>query len=230
MMRALAAALFLAGLLASDPVAAASRCLPPVGTLVYQVLNDGVPVGMVRIALDGAGGGRRIRSSVDVELTVLAVLKLRYQHQSEELWRDGAFHSFHGRTEDLGKRYEVAIEARDGDIEMTRNGAAKAAAGPLMSWVVWCEAALREARVVDPLKGKLKGISASFLGAERIELAGRQVVGRRYRVTRKESTGEVWYGPDGIVAMARFSTVIGTTGTVVLIENSTVTSVTQKPG
>lgn len=215
----MAAVLGLAGL-AAVPAAAAPDCAPPLGTLTYRVLNDDVPVGEIEIAIDGAGGDRDIRASVDVELSLLGVIGLRYRHHSQELWRGGRFQSFRGRTDDIGKRYEVAIETRGGEMHMTRNGAPRNAEGPLMTWAVWCEAALREDRVVDPLKGKLKGIEATFLGTETVDLGGHEVPGRRWRVVRKKTEGDVWYGPAGIVVKARFPTAIGTTGTAILMSHN----------
>jgi hypothetical protein len=191
------------------------RCLPPLGSLRYEILNEEAPVGAIHIEVRRDGARLLVRTDVDLEITFLKIPVLSYRHRSEEVWRHGAFEGFEGRTKNNHKRYEVAIRTTATGLRVSRNGKVREIAAPLMSWAIWCEAALATTSIVDTLKGKVKDFEAVFLGLSRLGLKPGEVRARHYRVRRKQRTGEVWYGPDGVVAEAVFPTELGTTARLI---------------
>ncbi len=203
-------------LLSANAVAGAVDCSPPPGTLVYKLFNDAEPVGEARIDIIKNGTETRIRTEVDVEVSILIFSGLAYRHNSEEVWRDGVFDRFRGKTDNAGKLYDISITATPTGVRLNRNGRIHEITAPLMTWAIWCEAALGQPQILDPLKGKLKPFSATFRGVETLTIGGRKISSRRFHVVRKGRPGDLWYGPDGIVVKAAFPSRIGTTGTAIL--------------
>ena len=208
-------ALLTAFIAISDQSWAEPRCLPPLGSIAYTILNEEAPVGTIRIEVRRDGERLLVRTDVDLEITFLRIPVLSYRHRSEEIWRDGAFEGFDGRTKNNAKRYEVVIGTTETGLRVSRNGKVRETGAPLMSWAIWCEAALATTSIVDTLKGKVKDFEASFLGLSRLGHGSGAVRARHYRVRRKQRTGEVWYGPDGVIAEAVFPTELGTTARLI---------------
>jgi hypothetical protein len=114
---------------------------------------------------------------------------------------------------DNGREFAVTVSAQGEGLRIEVNGASAQAAGALLSWLLWCEDALMDGPLVNPLKGRRSKITVSYAGLEPV--AGRDKPARRYDVTRAGRTSRVWYGPDGIAVRADIPTKRGSLVTVV---------------
>ena len=198
-------------LLAMVPAAGAA-CPPPAGDLVFSLSEDGDPVGRLRVRIGEQEAGITIRTEIDIRVNVLFVIPiLVYRHSSIEVWADGAFRRFSGVTVDNGREFAVTVSAQDDGLHVAVNGAARDEAGSLLTWLLWCEDALKDGPLLNPLKGRRSEIGVAYAGLEQV--AGG--VARRYDVTRAGRLSRVWYGPDGIAVKAHIPTKRGTRVTVV---------------
>jgi hypothetical protein len=212
-MKTLRLSLVALGLLATAP-ASGVACPPPAGDLGFGLLEDGDPVGRLGVKIRERETGITILTVIDIRVTALFVIPvLVYRHSSEEVWSDGAFRRFSGFTVDNGREFAVTVSAQGEGLRIEVNGASAQAAGALLSWLLWCEDALMDGPLVNPLKGRRSKITVSYAGLEPV--AGRDKPARRYDVTRAGRTSRVWYGPDGIAVRADIPTKRGSLVTVV---------------
>ena len=108
---------------------------------------------------------------------------------------------------DNGREFAVTVTPRGDGFRVSVNGAAKDGAGALLTWLLWCEDALKDGALLNPLKGRRSEISVADRGLEQD--------GRHYDVTRAGRTSRVWYGDDGIAVRAEIPTKRGSLVTVV---------------
>lgn len=206
-------ALVALNLLAMAPAAGAA-CPPPAGDLGFSLSEDGDPVGRIGIEIREQEAETTIRTEIDIRVTVLFVIPiLVYRHSSVEVWVDGAFRRFSGLTVDNGREFAVTVSVQGNGLRVSVNGAAKDAAGSLLTWLLWCEEALKDGPLLNPLKGRRSEMTVAYRGLEPV--AGGDGPARRYDVTRAGRVSRVWYGPDGIVVRAVIPTKRGTRVTVV---------------
>jgi hypothetical protein len=217
--RTLLSGLLLAAMLGFAPpgdarAEAPERCAPPPGPIVYRIIHEGDEVGWLEISIQTNGAETAIYTAIDIGITLAYVIPvLDYRHDSTEIWRDGAFERFDGMTVDNGREHVVSILSEGTGLRLLKAGDPPAIFdAALLSWTVWCEAALKAGRLLNPLKGRTKDFTAKFAGEETTTLEEVSVSGRRYDVEfhtpdgADVRSGTVWYGEDGIVAALTFPT------------------------
>ncbi len=198
--------------------AAQAACPPPdAGRLDYKVLVEGKPAGRLEMDFQGDGVRTQVRTTIAVQVNILFLIPvLIYRHDSRETWVAGAFRHFSGLTVDNGREYNITVDAKDGALRVVRNGVATEVTATLLTGAVWCQQTLRNERILNPLKGRLKRVSAEYLGQERVKVGAGSTLARHYAVTQQGRRGAVWYGEDGIVVKARFPTKSGRQVTILL--------------
>lgn len=219
MIRNLLTALFLAAILGlvalgEARAGASERCAPPPGPIVYRIIHEGDDVGWFEISIQANGAETAIDTVIDIGITLAYVIPvLDYRHESTEVWRDGAFERFDGVTVDNGREHVITVLPESDGLRLLKAGDPPAMHdAALLSWTVWCEAALAAGRLLNPLKGRTKDFTAHLAGEETTTLEGAAISGRRYDVefSTPDGTdvrsGAVWYGKDGIVAAFSFPT------------------------
>ena len=114
---------------------------------------------------------------------------------------------------DNGRQFAVTVSPRGEGFRVSVNGAVKDGAGALLTWLLWCEDALKDGPLLNPLKGRRSQISVAERGLESVAVGDSPA--RRYDVTRAGRTSRVWYGDDGIAVRAIIPTKRGSLVTVV---------------
>ena len=194
--------------------AAGAACPPPATDLGYSLWQDGDPAGRLQVTIGKGKAGTTIRSDIDIRVNVLFVIPvLVYRHSSVEIWSDGAFREFSGYTVDNGREFAVTVTPRGEGFRVSVNGADKDGAGALLTWLLWCEDALKDGALLNPLKGRRSEITVAYRGLESV--AGVDSPARRYDIIRAGRTSRVWYGTDGIAVRAHIPTKRGILVTVV---------------
>ena len=220
------AAALLAVLWTGHPTAADDpACAPPPGEFRYRVYHEGDEVGRLAIAVAEEPGATVIRTQIEIEVRALFFIPvLDYRHDSEEIWRDGAFERFAGRTVDNGREHVVVVEPDGEALLLEKEGDPPAQIdATLLSWTVWCEAALTRGRLLNPLKGRTKVFTTGAPVTETLAIEGQSLPVRRLDVVygtpdgSDQREGAVWYGADGVVVKFTFETKRGTMATLVRV-------------
>ncbi len=190
---------------------ATGPCYAPAPRLEYTVLLGGSPIGYQRMAFDGDSARLVVRTEVEISASFLFVPLIDLTHQSEEIWIDGHFRAFDGRTVDNGRETLVSVSADSGGLTAYRNGEATPLPPTGLPGSLWCRESLRVQGPVllfDTVKGRTGMVAVHDAGEDELD-----VPGARTRASHYARTGaferEVWFGPDGMGLRARIPSKLG---------------------
>jgi hypothetical protein len=195
--------------------AAVERCRLPEAGLHYTIFNDRDDVGDLNLKVKHEPDITTIDVAMDIKISILAIPAYSFRHRSQEIWTGGqlvrsqARSVDNGRTKDvkmqnLGDRY--LVESDDGPIRMT---------GARLSELIWCEALIKQGKVISTLTGSVDDYPFDFVGDENLDHRGQMIATRHYRFTRKKRTGDIWYDRDGVVLRVDYPTRYYTTASFV---------------
>lgn len=173
----------------------------PIGTHVYRFQRD-----QDRVEVD-------IRTEIDYRL--LSIPLYRFEHSSHEVWRDGRIGMLTSRTNDNGTPVELSVVADSGalriagrrDDEPMEQQLEAAGTAPDS---LWNRDTVEAARLFSSVGGKPMRISVQDAGAEVVQVAGRPVSARHFRITG-DYERELWYDETGVLLGVRFTASDGST-------------------
>ena len=177
----------------------AAPAQPPDGTYVYTIEHSAhgeLGTATHRIARNGA------ETVVETELRIAAkalfVVVHRHEESRREVWRDGQLMSFEGRTNDNGTLIELRGR-RDGDRFLIDGPEGPAEAPPdIRTSNPWSIDITKAMLVMGTTSGDLRKIQVAPVEEKIIELGGRQVPTRYFRITG-DMRRELWYRDDDVL-------------------------------
>ena len=163
----------------------------------FRAYLDGEPIGYQRFTVTQQGEQRELRSEARFEVKVLFITAYTYRHDATERWQGDCLRSITSRTDDDGKIDNVRSH-RDGErLSITSTKGAETVDGCTMTFAYWNPAILRQSKLIDPQTGTYEKVAFAMLGEETIEVRGKSVSAKRYRLSGPEKPIDLWYGADG---------------------------------
>lgn len=202
---------FLAALLTLAALPAWAACDAPEGKIAYTVRWGDDRIGTNEVEFHHDGDRLLVRTRMEVKASMLFVTVLRMKHESEEVWVDGRFRSFRGRTVDNGDVFEVAIEPAPDGFKVTRNGESRIVPGDFLPGSPWCTdvlSPLGSRTLVDLLKGKVGKVDVVRRPDQLITLGGQTVSAQHYDMVG-ELQRESWFDAQGRFLRARVPAKLG---------------------
>jgi hypothetical protein len=196
--------------LASAPAHAA--CEQTDGKMTYTVRWGDDAIGKDEIEFRREDNRLIVHTHMQVRATMLMVTVLRLTHDSDEIWVDGKFQSFKGKTVDNGDVFEVSIEPEGDGFRVTRNGeTTRVPTGFLPGWPRCVDTMdpTGPRIMVDMLKGRTGTVDVRGPKPDSIMVDGRSVPARYYDMTGGELAREAWFDADGKFLRARAPAKLG---------------------
>ncbi len=203
-----AAALLLTASVQAEPAAIATLVGKPAGerlsrsieqpqTLEFEVSYDGRKLGTHRYALTPEADALRVTSTTRLRYRLAFVPLFRYDHEANELWRDGCLVSLDATTNDDGTRYDVSARQDAGTLTLERRKPEATSetvpADCPASFAYWDRARLERSALLNAQTGKLEGIAFRAEGEDEVD----GVAARRYRLTTGAGAElMLWYAAD----------------------------------
>lgn len=179
--------------LAAGPVSAASE-------LRFDVYLNDRPIGEHRFQIAERDGLKQVESSADFRVDFLFINAYRYQHRSQETFRDGCLKRIQAETNDNGTRYEVNGElgANGFTVERRRrqDQASEQADGCVVTFAYWNPALLDQERLLNPQTGEFEAVTLQPAGTDQVQVGDRQVTTNRYALSTSDMTIDIWYADD----------------------------------
>ncbi len=204
----------LTGLLAAAScisVAAASRTVPNNAWNFDVYLND-KKVGTHMFEVVGAGDQTRVQSVANFKVKVFFVAAYSYQHTNTERWADDCLLEFNASTRVNGKLTEVSGASTGDGFAVRKQSASEVLPQCVMSFAYWNPEFLKQKRLLNPQTGEFLDVEVELMGADPLQVRGRQVLASRYKVSARGLDLMVWYSPDnewlGLQSVARGEHVI----------------------
>jgi hypothetical protein len=192
-------------LLAAGPAPADSGPWPPNGTLRYAVIKDGERIGTQTVDFRREGERLTVETRVDALVSLLGVPVFRFHHEAEERWIDGRLAAFQSETDDDGEARRVEARLEGDGLAVLYNGRPRAAPAGILPGSLWHPGTVEATSLFDPFRGKVWNIHVADRGVETVTARGAAVSAHRYDISG-DVIRQVWYGPDGRIARARFPT------------------------
>lgn len=160
----------------------------------FAVFYDGKRIGEHRWEIVRSGDTARVSSRAEFSYKLLFVPVYRYQHQANELWRDGCLTALASTTDDNGETYRVASSRPGGALQLTRSEPEHAVT-PLdgdcpASFAYWDKQLLDQEALINAQTGERADTRLIREGVERVN--GEESVRYRLEVDQAPSI-TLWY-------------------------------------
>jgi hypothetical protein len=185
--------------LASPPPAFADSA----GEYTFTVLSDGNPIGRHRIAFEYEGDRVEIREVTEIEIGFAAIPLYTFEHHSRQLWRDGRAVRIDATTNDNGEQLEITVRDTGEGYVRTVNGRVDRFDRAVTVLALWNKDTFKRGEFFSAVEDKTLSAAFTYVGKERITLAGQPVPAQHYRMTGDEKH-ELWFDPKGHLAKVAF--------------------------
>jgi hypothetical protein len=209
-----------AALLSLIPLAAAAAtqsvlAMAPAGTLTYDVMREGDRIGTHTVSFERMGEELTVRTETSVEFTAYVIFDIDWTHQSVEIWGDGGLKEFTSFTNEDGRKRQVHAQRNGQRLVVESTGGHREFPADLIPGTLWHPDTVRQQRILDPIKGRLRKVTVTDLGPETIEVEGRSIEARHYQM-RGDLKRDFWYDQDGTVVKVEFPISDGSDVTLLL--------------
>ncbi|MDP9917471.1 hypothetical protein J2W24_003122 [Variovorax boronicumulans] len=162
-------------------LAAAQEGDEEAGEWHFTAMLDGKPIGTHRFVVGGTAATRSVDSRALFTVRVLGIPVYRYRHQAEERWAGDCLRALRAETDDDGTRQQIA-QRFDGDCPM--------------SFAYWNPRLVKQQRLIDPQTGKVEPVRFEPLPDATLEVRGRPVRARGWRLQAAQQRIRIWYAAD----------------------------------
>ncbi len=196
-LRAKPTAILLAAMLTLVGAAPAFALGHGAGTLHFEVLRDGSPIGTHVVRFQEEGDTLTVEHEVRIAVTIAFITVYRYEQDRTESYSDGRLVAFHNRTDDDGDVTEVTGRAVEGGMEVIGPESSHTVPTGMVLTGYWNHETADRTRLLDSGDGTVLEIAVADGGLEMVEAWGREVEARRY-VLSGGMEKELWYDAAGI--------------------------------
>lgn len=177
--------------------ASAETATPPLRTWDFRVLLDGKPIGTHRFSVGADGDATTVSGEASFAVKVLGFTAYRYAHEASERWRGSCLTGLVAKTDDNGRKSAVRIEPRDDRLMVSSPAGTRPVEGCVMSFAYWNPAIRTQTRLLNAQTGNLEAVSVQRIDDALIEVRGKPVTARRYRILGPAQPIDVWYTAEG---------------------------------
>ena len=163
----------------------------------FRVYLDDKPIGTHRFTLRGAGAERSLSSVAAFEVKVLGFTAYRYAHHATETWRDNCLMKMSARTNDDGKALSVEAAAEGERMSISATDNKESVTGCVMSFAYWNPQMLRQSRLLNAQTGQVEAVSIAAGADGSVNVNGKPVPARRYKLSGPKNPLDIWYTPGG---------------------------------
>ena len=167
----------------------------------FAVAVDGKPAGTFKMAYKSDADGTETIAVVAEVKVKTTLLTYTYNLRSIEAWKGDRLASVESYADDDGKKMAVKAAAADGGLSVTVNGKAKKGRADVLTSTGWRYPGdsdkPRAAVLFDIEDGSETAVKVEPLPAGRVEVAGKPVEVRRFKITGKDVDAEWCFDPAG---------------------------------
>lgn len=163
----------------------------------FRVLLDDKEIGYHRVSVSPEADGARVSVEARFDVKFLFVTAFRYAHEADEVWKGSCLAELEARTDNNGSRLAVSAEpAADGLSLRTAEGHKHEIPGCVRSFAYWDPALLQSDRLLNTQTGEYQQVRVLNLGDSPVDINGKPVDARQYRLLVDEAAIDLWYTPD----------------------------------
>jgi len=175
--------------------------VPKSGSLDYAVMRNGNSIGNFSIRFRRDGENLKVAIDSKIEYRLFFIRLYYHFHQSREIWRGNRLISMKSVTDDNGEEKVLNVSENNNvlDVEGPKGATQVSAETPPASF--WNMAALESLQMIGTISGGIETIKAQFIGDETIEIKGRPVKTKHYRMAG-DIKRDLWFDTEDNLALA----------------------------
>jgi len=156
------------------------------------ILNDEV-IGQHRFEVFERENTRYVAIAANFDVRVLFFSAYRYHHSNYEVWQDNCLHSIRSSTDDNGDKEFVNGDKQDGVLQLQTDSGQTTLNGCVRTFAYWDPAILQSHALLNSQTGELLPVKVKPLGIKTIQVRGKPVKAKHYRIGTAKFSIELWY-------------------------------------
>ncbi|MEL7185196.1 MAG: DUF6134 family protein [Pseudomonadota bacterium] len=162
----------------------------------FDVSLDGKSIGYHRFEVTQDGDLERVASEAKFDVKFLFVNAYRYRHTNREVWSANCLRRFSADTRVNRKKLSVQGSREGGQFVVDDGSGAETLGECVMSFAYWNRDFLDAPRLLNPQSGEYVDVEVTPLERDVIEVRGKPVAARAYRISADKLALTVWYSDD----------------------------------
>ena len=170
--------------------------IPPDNRLEFAIERDGEEIGRQTLTFARDGARLVVDTKVEIKVKRFFVTVHRFERRARSVWQDGLLQGYTATTDNNGEKSSLSVSLRGDDLAISKNGSSRKVARTLKVPELWNIDILSEKAVISPVTGEVDEIAVSGPEKTSLELGGRTIPAKRYRMTGKTAR-DIWYDEKG---------------------------------
>ncbi len=162
----------------------------------FEVYLDDRKVGTHVFEVVDSANRRQVQSTAEFNVKFLFFNAYRYRHTATEQWDENCLRQLDARTRVNGEPTAVSGESVAAGFVVEKSDSTDLLPECVMTFAYWNPEFLKQERLLNPQTGEYLDVSVELVGADTLDVRGKAVNARHYRVTAKDIDLSVWYAND----------------------------------
>lgn len=195
MIRRTSLACLLLGVAAAAPVAASDAVERD---WTFDVYLDDSKIGFHRFSLEESQNGElRLEAEAKFDVRFLFFNAFRYRHRIEETWSGNCLVALDAETDSNGESTAVGGALTESGFLVEQGSESRELEPCVMTFAYWNQAFLEQPRLLNPQTGEYVDVAVTAVDSDGLEVNGRPVDARGYRIQARNMEVTVWYSASG---------------------------------
>lgn len=162
----------------------------------FRVMLDDEPIGTHKVRVDSSDGNISVHTIANFDVRILFIPVYSYAHEAKESWNDGCVVNINSNTDDNGERYFIKSTRDMQSLSLSTHDGAAQINGCVRTFAYWDINLLKSDRLLNTQTGEYLPVSITDLGIGTLDIDGKQVQARSFRLVAEEMTIDLWYTED----------------------------------
>ena len=163
----------------------------------FSVFLDDTLVGSHRFTVKGALEHRQLESIARFDVRFLGIDFYRYEHVSQETWKQDCLEDIQAQTNDNGTTLRVDGKSQVGGFALSVSGKDEMLPACIMTFAYWNPEMLKQSRLLNPQTGELTPVTIRKVGHESLMMSDKEIEVDHFHLSAEKFDIDLWYDLKG---------------------------------
>ena len=159
----------------------------------FKVYLDDQEIGQHTFKVIEQDNTRYVAVQASFDVTVLFFTAYRYQHSNFEVWQGDCLQAIQSETNDNGENEFVQGQMNENVLRLHTSQGEEQFKGCIKTFAYWDPSFLTSKKLLNSQTGELLPVDTIDLGKVEIDVHGKTIMARRYRVITDQFSIDLWY-------------------------------------
>lgn len=162
----------------------------------FRVMLDDQPIGSHKVRVDSSDGNVAVHTIANFDVRILFIPVYSYEHEAKENWNDGCIVAINTTTDDNGEKYYISSKKDTQSLSLKTHDGKSSLNGCVRTFAYWDVNLLKSDRLLNTQTGEYLPVSITDMGLKTLDIDGKEVQARSFRLVAEEMTIDLWYTKD----------------------------------